>query len=302
LTLPGVSMGDSEALNAAEWIGAQLLPDSAEQRASFASKLQELIVERNRGHWYPEEPHRGCAYRSMMMNTNGCDPLILKAAEGAGVKDILGCFCKHMSEFGEVICWINPGEVKVLKGKAQQFIYSDGTGSDNPYEKLRINIKPTKLAVKVDTTDTRELHAPGSPVSSAGGPSGSIGGSEGFGYRWNGHSQGMASSGSVTPRDGASPTESPAESWRAAPIPPAMAPLPPNVSAQYGIFGGHGDLGGVDGPMLSSMPMSGMSMSGMGGMGGLGQPPQPSHSTGASPMRGGVFQPGGACSSSPMIF
>ena len=45
---------------------------------------------------------------------------------------------------------INPGEVKVLRGRSQHVIYTDGTGSDNPYEKLRIKIEATRLAVKVD--------------------------------------------------------------------------------------------------------------------------------------------------------
>ena len=37
----------------------------------------------------------------------------------------------------------------MLLGKAQKVIYSDGTGSDNPYEKMRIKIVPIRLAVKV---------------------------------------------------------------------------------------------------------------------------------------------------------
>jgi len=177
----------------------------------------------------------------------------------------------------------------VLVGKTHKGIYSDGTGSDNPYEKMRIKIERTRLAVRVDTSDMdRDRHgrAPGSPASSAGGPS--CVGSDGYGYRWHGHhsSQGMASSGSVTPRDGASPSESPAQSWRhQSHCPPAMAPLPPQQG--YGIFGqqdmGHdGGLGG-----------------GMGGMSA------PGHHHGQSPMRGAAFTQmsgGGPCSNSAVIF
>lgn len=36
----------------------------------------------------------------------------------------------------------------MLLGKSQKVIYTDGTGSDNPYEKMRIKIVPTRLAVK----------------------------------------------------------------------------------------------------------------------------------------------------------
>jgi len=294
--------GEVEAQHASEWYSSQLLGD-AEQKASFAARLQELIVEHNRGHWYVDEPHRGCAYRALTSTTNACDPMLLRAAEAAGVKDLLTTFCKQFSDVGEVIMWINPGEVKVLLGKAQKIIYSDGTGSDNPYEKMRIKIVPTRLAVKVDMGDM-DRDAPGSPASSGGGgPScgGSVGGSEGFGYQWQGQaSQGMASSGSVTPRDGASPTESPAQSWRVpAGCPPPMVPLPAQQS--YGMFQPQqGDMGPLDGNVMLS--------GGMGAMGGIGNRPemQMQHGgpPGASPMRGAAFAQmnNGGCSNSAVIF
>ena len=67
---------------------------------------QELIVEHNRGHWYVDEPHRGCAYRALTSTTNACDPMLLRAAEAAGVKDLLTTFCKQFSDVGEVIMWV----------------------------------------------------------------------------------------------------------------------------------------------------------------------------------------------------
>ena len=48
---------------------------------------------------------------------------------------------------------------------AQSVLYSDGQGSDNPYEKLRIKIEPTRLAVKVDPVE----YIPTSPASSQNG-------------------------------------------------------------------------------------------------------------------------------------
>jgi len=190
----------------------------------------------------------------------------------------------------------------VLLGKTQKFLYTDGTGSDNPYEKMRIKIVPTRLAVKVDTGDMdRDMNAPGSPASSGGGPScGSVGGSEGFGYRWQG-------SGSGTPREGASPTESPAQSWRVPPnCPPAMPPLPAQQNYGMTFQPQQGDMGALDGNVLL-----GGAMSGMGGMGGMGgarpdqMQMQHGGQHGASPMRGAAFAQmngGGACSNSAVIF
>jgi len=301
-----MAQGETEALQAAEWFGSQLLPDQPDLRAAFSARLRELLVERNRGHWYVDEPHRGCGYRALMCTTNACDPTLVQAAEGVGIKDLLSNFCKQFGDVGEVICWLNPGEVKVLLGKSQKMIYSDGTGSDNPYEKLRIKIKPTRLNVKVDTShDDREMNAPGSPASSAGGPS--CGGSEGFGYRFQGQSSqgGMGSSGTVTPRDIVSPSESPAQSWRSAHhCPPAMAPLPPHISQaqSYGMFQ-QGDVGGA----LDGAVNMALSMGGMGGLGGDQTRPaqQQQFQPGASPMRGAAFSQmggGGPCSSAPVIF
>ncbi|KAL3914938.1 MAG: hypothetical protein SGPRY_007439 [Prymnesium sp.] len=144
------------------------------------------------------------------------------------------------------------------------------------------------MAFHVDTSDgERDVHGPGSPSSSVGGPSC---GSENYGYRWQGpSSQGMASSGSVTPRASASPERSPAtQTWRqSSNPPPAMAPLPPQQS--YGIFQPN-DMSPLDGNQLIG--------GGMGGISGHGQ-------HGASPMRGAPFgqmNGGGPCSNSAVIF
>ena len=116
---------------------------------------------------------------------------------------------------------INPGEVKVLRGRSQSVLYSDGSGSDNPYEKkswLRVSIEPTKLAVKVDNV---EPTIPRSPQSSHGnGMAASVddgsNGMGGFGTfargagglnGSNGSSQGCSNS------QDQSPTESPMTSW-----------------------------------------------------------------------------------------
>ena len=165
---------------------------------------------------------------------------------------------------------INPGEVKVLRGRTQQVIYSDGTGSDNPYSKLRINIEPTRLAVKVDHV---EPQVPNSPVSSSGGHL--LGGGDAFSaFRGHGNSSQGCSSQACSSQ-GESPTESPMQSWRmGANAPPAMAPLPPHMGANgnggYGSFGNQGFDGSMGaGSFDASMAGIRGSFDGMGGgMGG----------------------------------
>ena len=39
------------------------------------------------GHWYVDEPHRGCAYRSLTYAPPLVDGLLMRAAEEAGVRD-----------------------------------------------------------------------------------------------------------------------------------------------------------------------------------------------------------------------
>jgi hypothetical protein len=122
---------------------------------------------------------------------------------------------------------VNPGEVKVLRGRAQHVVYSDGSGSDNPYEKLRIKIEPTRLAVKVDPVE----FVPSSPASSHNGSQTGIGDHSAFGA-FRGQQGGSQSCSS----QGQSPTESPMPpDWRGnGGGLPTMAPLPPHMGTSSG--------------------------------------------------------------------
>ena len=106
-------------------------------------------------------------------------------------------------------------------------IYSDGTGSDNPYEKLRVKIEPTRLAVKVDAVD----YVPNSPSSSQNGSQEGLGQGGGFGAFRPGGGSNCGSS------QGQSPTESPMQSWRNSGNGlPSLQPLPPHMGASGGTF------------------------------------------------------------------
>ena len=107
-----------------------------------------MLSEHYRGHWHPDEPHRGCAHRSLqyMPNTGGIDPLLIKAAEAAGVRDA-AFFRGHNSE-PDFVMWVNPGEVKLQRGRTQSHIWSDGVEPNNPYQKLRLKCEVTRLNVE----------------------------------------------------------------------------------------------------------------------------------------------------------
>ena len=63
-------MGELHEINAAvAWFGEQLY-DQPEQRQIFTDRLRELLVTRYEGHWYPDEPHRGCGYRALLSTVN----------------------------------------------------------------------------------------------------------------------------------------------------------------------------------------------------------------------------------------
>ena len=224
------------------------------------------------------------SYRALYVRRSSDCPGMLASAALGGLAAFHSRLCPPLQ--------INPGEVKVLVGRNQQLIYSDNTGSENPYAKLKINIEPTRLAVKVDPVE----HVPCSPVSSQGGHS--MGGDTFGAFRVpQGSSQGCSSS-----SQGQSPTESPMQSWRnGASGPPAMAPLPPHMGTSgnsYGSFNpqnfssadmnfdGMGMSGGMGGGMGGSM--GGMGVGGsFGGTNGLA-PQQQQQSAGvhSSPMRG----------------
>ena len=75
---------------------------------------------------------------------------------------------------------INPGEVKVLKGRSNIVLYSDGSGSENPYQgNLRVKIEPTRLSVKLEPVEHQ--HVPSSPSSSHAGSVNNMAGDGGYG-------------------------------------------------------------------------------------------------------------------------
>jgi len=104
-----------EVQAACQWWRVQVsrIPGMSEDRIqTFHDTLATMLMRRFIDHWYPSEPSRGSAYRSISFDVcNGIDPLLLQAAEKAHIEDWSACFPSRVEH---IVMWIDPGEV-VLK-------------------------------------------------------------------------------------------------------------------------------------------------------------------------------------------
>jgi len=77
----------------------------------FKDKLCKDIVASYTGHWYPECPMKGSAYRCLRINQNGSDSLIEKTAKNCDAHWIVESLPK------EFTIWIDPFEVSYRIGE-----------------------------------------------------------------------------------------------------------------------------------------------------------------------------------------
>ncbi|XP_059207710.1 protein BTG3 [Centropristis striata] len=94
----------------------------------FVERLAVALQEKFKGHWYPENPSKGQAYRCIRVNRfYREDPELLRACRESGVRyDDLG-----LSR--EFTLWVDPGEVCCRCGE-HNFCFSVATFSNNEEE------------------------------------------------------------------------------------------------------------------------------------------------------------------------
>ncbi|KAK9517590.1 hypothetical protein VZT92_022949 [Zoarces viviparus] len=72
----------------------------------FVERLAVALQEKFKGHWYPENPSKGQAYRCIRMNRlHRQDPVLLRACRESGIQ-----FC-DLRLSREFTLWVDPGEV-----------------------------------------------------------------------------------------------------------------------------------------------------------------------------------------------
>ena len=76
----------------------------------FSERLEELLAERYRDHWHPENPRKGSAYRCIRINGR-MDPVVKEAAKVTGLSN----FAKYLPK--EFTMWIDPNEVSYRFGE-----------------------------------------------------------------------------------------------------------------------------------------------------------------------------------------
>lgn len=90
----------------------------------FGEELEKALKDKFQGHWYPEKPFKGSAYRCLKTG-DPVDAVLDRAARESGVpiQDIL----ENLPE--ELAVWVDPGEVSYRIGEkgAVKILFSEST-------------------------------------------------------------------------------------------------------------------------------------------------------------------------------
>jgi protein Tob/BTG len=92
----------------------------------FGEELESALRDKFHGHWYPDKPFKGSAYRCLKI-TDPADPVLNRAARESGnpVTDII----ENLP--ADLAVWIDPGEVSYRMGEkgAVKILYSEKEAS-----------------------------------------------------------------------------------------------------------------------------------------------------------------------------
>lgn len=145
----------------------------------FAEELERLVKERFQGHWYPERPAKGSAFRCVRVSGQDADPIMDKSARlsGMDIEEIRDYLPKDLS------IWIDPCEVSYRIGEKGpvKILYSNKDNA-NALEGLDKEIQAASKGFNPDAQCFKPIDSlsssmnnlnlsPSSPVSPHGGGS-----------------------------------------------------------------------------------------------------------------------------------
>uniref|UniRef100_A0A6M2DHA7 Putative anti-proliferation factor btg1/tob n=1 Tax=Xenopsylla cheopis TaxID=163159 RepID=A0A6M2DHA7_XENCH len=107
----------------------------------FGEELERALKDKFRGHWYPEKPFKGSAFRCLKTG-DPADPVLERAARESGVpiQDIL----ENLPQ--ELAVWVDPGEVSYRIGEkgAVKVLFSESPDSHDPHDNAIADREVTK--------------------------------------------------------------------------------------------------------------------------------------------------------------
>ncbi|XP_074528133.1 protein BTG3 isoform X1 [Halichoeres trimaculatus] len=109
----------------------------------FVERLAVALQEKFRGHWYPENPSKGQAYRCIRVNRlHRQDPELLRACQESGIQ------YRDLGLPRELTLWVDPGEVCCRYGE-QNPCFSVATFSNDDEEDKDVAKKVTSALERV---------------------------------------------------------------------------------------------------------------------------------------------------------
>jgi len=141
---------------------------------AFRTVLCEVMYGRYEGHWFPEKPFRGSAYRCMRINDRNIDPLILNAGDRVGltIAELLHALPNQLT------IWVDPKEVAYRIGEDGSIgvLYDANEASDGASEasddagsggSAAVSAKSTPSQSPIPSSTDDELSPPSPRVSTS---------------------------------------------------------------------------------------------------------------------------------------
>jgi protein Tob/BTG len=161
------------AVDAAVWWWGDFMRKSSlslDAVKKFEEVLRDLIVTKISAHWYPDNPAKGQAFRSVSIDKKArIDPLLSRSATSVGIDNLLAYFTKVDS----VLMWIDPDVVIVRVAYSG---YTNIPPEDKVLHRSNIGSSPKIVSSKpLKTVTPPPIARPGilrtSPLASPSSPS-----------------------------------------------------------------------------------------------------------------------------------